>query len=75
MVEVEWLTIGFWVSLIAALFILLHVPSCNIHWADRLGPFSRYLRKYHDLTLNLATAFAVAHIILIILKVSLNISI
>ncbi len=57
-------TIGFWTAFIAAIFILLHIPSCNKHWASRLKPLSTFLSDYHDLTLKLATVFALAHIIL-----------
>ncbi len=57
-------TIGFWTAFIAALFILLHVPSCNKHWALRLKPLSTYLSKHHDTTLIIATIFALAHIIM-----------
>ncbi len=64
MIEILGRDVGFWMGLIAGLLILLHVPSCNKHWADRLKPFSLYLRKYHDLTLVLATLFALAHIVL-----------
>ena len=57
-------TIGFWASLIAAIFIMLHIPSCNEHWASRLRPLSNVLRKYHNQTLILATIFALIHIVL-----------
>jgi hypothetical protein len=57
-------TIGFWTSFIAGMFILLHIPSCNKHWAYRLKPFSTFLSRYHSFTLNLATLFAIIHIIL-----------
>jgi membrane protein DedA with SNARE-associated domain len=56
--------IGFWVGVIAGIFILLHIPSCNKHWAARLQPLSKHLKKYHNLTLNLATIFALLHVIL-----------
>lgn len=56
--------IGFWTAFVAGIFILLHLPSCSEHWAYRLLPFSRYLRKYHNLTLALATLFAFAHVVL-----------
>ena len=57
-------TFHFWTSLIAAMFILLHIPSCNKHWAYRLRPLSKYLSRFHDQTLILATIFAIIHIIL-----------
>ena len=56
--------IGFWAAFIAGLFILLHIPSCNRHWAARLKPFSTFLRRYHDLTLVLATILALVHVAL-----------
>ena len=64
MTEILGRDVGFWMGFVAGLFILLHIPSCNKHWADKLKPFSLYLRKYHDLTLILATLFALAHIVL-----------
>ena len=64
MIEILGRDLGFWLGLIAGLFILLHIPSCNKHWADRLKPFSLFLRKYHDLTLVLATLFALADVAL-----------
>lgn len=33
-------------------------------WAARLRPFSIFLTKYHDLTLDLATGFAIIHLVL-----------
>ena len=57
-------SISFWTGFIAGLFILLHIPSCNKHWAARLRPFSIFLTKYHDLTLDLATGFAIIHLVL-----------
>jgi membrane protein DedA with SNARE-associated domain len=62
--EVLGQTLGFWIGLIAAIFIMLHIPSCNKHWAQRLKPFSSYLARHHSLTLNLATLFALVHIAL-----------
>ena len=56
--------VGFWTAFVAGIFILIHLPSCSVHWADRLKPLSVYLKKYHVLTLNLATIFALVHIIL-----------
>ncbi|MBT3324152.1 hypothetical protein HN840_01925 [archaeon] len=63
--------ISFWTSVISSIFILLHIPSCNIHWANRLKPFSKYLKKYHNLTLNLAAAFALIHVIIIFVELIL----
>lgn len=60
-------TIGFWVGFIAAIFIMLHIPSCNKHWANKLKPFSSYLSKHHTLTLDIATVFAIAHIVLVLI--------
>jgi membrane protein DedA with SNARE-associated domain len=62
--EIVGQTLGFWVGLVAAIFILLHIPSCNAHWAQRLKPLSSYLKRHHALTLNLATLFAIVHVIL-----------
>jgi len=59
--------IKFWTALIAAILILLHIPSCNKHWAKKLKVLSGFLSKYHKLTLNLATLFALLHIVLVIL--------
>jgi hypothetical protein len=56
--------LGFWIGIIAGIFILLHIPSCNLHWAARLKPFSKYLRRYHDETLIVATLFALIHLTL-----------
>ena len=57
-------TIHFWTSFIAGIFVLLHIPSCNKHWAYRLKPFTKYLEKIHNETLIIATFFAAIHIIL-----------
>ncbi len=59
MVEMLGQTIGFWSAFIAGILILLHIPSCNKHWAYRLKPFSNYLGKVHDQTLIIATIFAI----------------
>tara|TARA_Y100000034_G_C6694995_1_gene306200 strand:+ start:283 stop:489 length:207 start_codon:yes stop_codon:yes gene_type:complete len=59
--------IQFYTSIIAGLFILLHIPSCNIHWATRLKPFSTFLKQHHRLTLDLATIFAITHLFLAII--------
>jgi len=66
-------TLHFWTSLIAAVFILLHIPSCNKHWAHRLKPFSKYLKKYHNQTLILATIFALIHVVLTFIGLIFNI--
>ncbi len=56
--------IGFWTSFAAGIFILLHLPTCDYHWADRLKTAAKYLRKYNKSTLNLAALLALVHIIL-----------
>jgi hypothetical protein len=56
--------IAFWCGLLGAILILLHVPSCSKHWAQKLPFISNSLSKYHKQTLGLATLFAFAHIIL-----------
>jgi len=73
MVEILGQTIGFWSAFVAGIFILLHIPSCNKHWANRLKPFSRYLKKLHDETLIIATLFAIIHIVLSLLGLAFNI--
>jgi hypothetical protein len=73
MVEILGQTIGFWLALIAGIFILLHIPSCNKHWAYRLKPLSKYLSKIHNETLIMATIFAILHIILSLLGLTFNI--
>ena len=65
--------IGFWLAFIAGIFILLHIPSCNKHWAYRLKPLSKYLSKVHNQTLILATLFAIIHIILSLIGLIFNI--
>ena len=65
--------LGFWLGLVAAIFILLHIPSCDVHWANRLKPFSTLLKKYHRPTLVLATIFALVHVILAIVGLAFNI--
>jgi len=65
--------IGFWISMVAGVFILLHIPSCNKHWAYRLKPLSKYLARFHDQTLILATLFAIIHIFLSITGLIFNI--
>jgi|TARA_Y100000310_G_C20441240_1_gene696216 hypothetical protein len=57
-------TIGFWSGMIGAIFIILHMPTCNKHWAQKLPFISRPLAKHHTLTLTLATLFGFIHIIL-----------
>ncbi|MEE9525958.1 MAG: hypothetical protein V3V78_05120 [Candidatus Woesearchaeota archaeon] len=60
-------TLGFWSALLGGVFILLHVPACNQHWAARihkLHPLSDFLEKHHDTTLNAALIFALVHITL-----------
>ena len=66
-------TIGFWTGFIAGFFILLHIPSCNDHWANRLKPFSNYLKEYHNQTLIWATVFAIIHIVLDLIGLIFNI--
>jgi len=73
MVEILGQTIGFWSAIVAGIFILLHIPSCNKHWAYRLKPLSKYLVRFHDKTLILATLFAIIHIILSITGLVFNI--
>jgi hypothetical protein len=72
MVEILGQTIGFWSAFVAGILILLHIPSCNKHWAYRLKPFSNYLGKVHDQTLFLATLFAIIHIFLSIIGLIFN---
>jgi hypothetical protein len=64
MVNLLGQTIGFWVAFMAGIFIMLHIPSCNRHWAARLKPFSKYLKKVHNETLGMATILAILHICL-----------
>jgi len=59
--------IGFWTALFAGILILLHIPSCDFHWASRFKLLSRALFQYHRLTLNLATIFAIIHVVLAII--------
>jgi hypothetical protein len=73
MVEILGQTIGFWSAFVAGIFVLLHIPSCNKHWAYRLKPFSKYLKKAHNETLIAATIFAVLHIVLSFLGLLFNI--
>jgi len=73
MVETLGQTIGFWSAFIAGFFILLHIPSCNKHWAYQLKPLSKYLARFHDQTLILATLFAIIHIFLSIIGLIFNI--
>ncbi|MCK4252683.1 hypothetical protein KAX97_14645 [candidate division WOR-3 bacterium] len=73
MVEILGQTIGFWSAFIAGILILLHIPSCNKHWAYRLKPFSNYLGKVHDETLIIATIFAILHIVSSLLGLAFNI--
>ena len=73
MVEIIGQDIGFWTAFIAGILILLHIPSCNKHWAYRLKPLSKYLIKIHNETLILATIFAIIHIILSVLGLTFNI--
>ncbi len=65
--------IGFWAAFVAGIFILLHIPSCNEHWASRLKPLSNILRKYHNQTLILATIFASIHVILSLIGLILRV--
>ncbi|MBR9693098.1 hypothetical protein GOV07_04180 [Candidatus Woesearchaeota archaeon] len=58
--------ITFWLGVIAALFILLHMPSCDAHWADKFGAVGKWLRRYHTPTLRIATIFALVHLLLIV---------
>jgi hypothetical protein len=73
MVEILGQNIGFWSAFVAGIFVLLHIPSCNKHWAYRLKPFSEYLRKVHNETLIIATIFALLHVFLSLLGLVLNI--
>ena len=66
-------TVHFWTSFIAGIFILLHIPSCNVHWANQLKPFSNYLKRYHNETLVLASLFALSHIILTVIGLLFNV--
>ena len=59
--------IGFWTAFISGLFILLHIPSCDFHWASKIKSLSTFLTKYHRPTLHLATIFAIIHIFLSLL--------
>ncbi|MBR9698847.1 hypothetical protein GOV09_00115 [Candidatus Woesearchaeota archaeon] len=65
--------IGFWTAFIAGIFILLHIPSCNKHWAHRLKPLSTLLERVHNQTLILATIFALVHVVLSLLGLFLDI--
>jgi hypothetical protein len=62
--EIIGQTIGFWSGMIGAIFIILHMPTCNKHWAQKLPLISKPLSKHHNLTLGLATFFGFTHIIL-----------
>jgi len=64
--EIIGQTIGFWSGMIGAVFIVLHMPTCNKHWAQKLPFISKPLAKHHNLTLGLATLFGLTHIILAI---------
>lgn len=68
-------TIGFWSGIIGALFILLHMPTCNKHWAQKLPFISQHLAKHHTLTLTLATTFGFMHLILGFIELVWSISI
>ncbi len=57
-------TIGFWAGLLGAIFIVLHMPTCNKHWAQKLPFISKPLAKHHYLTLGLATIMGFTHITL-----------
>ena len=61
-------TLTFWTGLIGAIFIVLHLPTCNAHWADKLPLISKTLRKYHNPTLYIATISGIIHIILAIIE-------
>jgi len=65
--------IGFWFGILAGLLILLHLPACDYHWADRFGKVSAFLKKHHLLTLRLATTFALIHILLAIMGLGFGI--
>lgn len=56
----------FWTGFISGLFILLHIPSCSLHWADKMPKISKVLRRYHDETLNIAVTFAIGNIFLVL---------
>lgn len=55
--------ISFWAGVISSVFVILHLPSCNVHWANRLKPVSKYLKKFHSETLGIAVSFAIIHLI------------
>jgi hypothetical protein len=57
-------TIGFWTGLLGAVFIVLHMPTCNTHWAQKLPLISKPLASHHHLTLSLATVFGFGHLML-----------
>ncbi|MFC1769348.1 hypothetical protein ACFLZX_06320 [Nanoarchaeota archaeon] len=59
------------IGFLAAIFILLHVPSCSQHWAQKIPGIAQKLAQYHNLTLNLAMILAFLHILLIVLLVIL----
>jgi len=69
------LEVGFWVGFMAGIFILMHIPSCDWHWAARIRPLSNILKKHHRLTLNLATFFAIAHMVLALLQLATGVRI
>ena len=62
--EIIGQTLHFWTGLLAGILILVHIPSCDTHWAEKLKPFSDVLQRHHMLTLRLATLFALLHITL-----------
>lgn len=57
-------TLHFWTAFIAGIFILLHIPSCDVHWANRLKWLSNALSEHHQFTLRAATLFAILHLTL-----------
>lgn len=73
--EIIGQTIGFWTGLVGAVFIVLHMPTCNKHWAQKLPFISKPLSKHHYLTLSLATFFGFTHIILALVDIILGVSI
>lgn len=68
-------TIGFWSGMIGAVFIILHMPTCNKHWAQKLPFISRSLAKHHTLTLSMATTFGFLHLILGFISIISGVSI
>ena len=37
-------TLHFWTAFVAGIFILLHIPSCDVHWAKVKAYFNLFVK-------------------------------